>query len=225
MLKFYFNASPNPAKVALFLEESELPYEVVPIDTRKGEQFHKAFLALNPNGKVPAIVDGEVCVFDSSAILLYLAEKSGKFLAAGGLEGRGELLSWLMFVASGVGPYSGQAVHFRHFAPKGLDYAVDRYLFEARRHYGILDERLKTREFLLGKEYTIVDMAAWGWARAIPFVMGEDAWETLPNLKRWFDQINARPAAKRAEAIKENFTFKGGEMDAESRRIMFRHTA
>jgi GSH-dependent disulfide-bond oxidoreductase len=223
MLKFYYNASPNPAKVALFLEEAGLPYQVVPVDTRKGEQFSDDFIALNPNAKVPAIVDEDVCIFDSSAILLYLAEKTGKFLPSGGLKARGEMLSWMMFVASGVGPYSGQAVHFRHFAPKGLDYAVERYLFEARRHYGILDARLKTRKFVLGDEYTIVDMAAWGWARAIPFVLGEAAWETLPNLKRWFDAINARPAAKRAESIKDKFAFKA-EMDADARRFMFQHT-
>jgi GST-like protein len=225
MLKFYFNASPNPAKVALFLEESGLPYEVIPVDTRKGEQFGKDFVALNPNGKVPTIVDGDVTVFDSSAILLYLAEKTGQFLPAGGLKGRGELLSWMMFVASGVGPYSGQAVHFRHFAPKGLGYAVDRYLFEARRHYGILDARLSSRPYVLGDDYTIVDMAAWGWARAIPFVLGDDAWNALPNLKRWLDTISARPAAKRAEAIKDQFTFEGGDMNTEARRILFPHAA
>ena len=112
MLKFYFNGSPNPTKVALFLEESGLPYEPMPIDTRKGEQFAPDYLKINPNGKVPAIVDGETIVFDSNAILLYLAEKTGKFLPANPAATRGELLSWLMFVATGVGPYSGQAVHF-----------------------------------------------------------------------------------------------------------------
>jgi GSH-dependent disulfide-bond oxidoreductase len=225
MLKFYFNGSPNPIKVALFLEESGLEYEAIPVDTRKGEQFHQDFVALNPNGKVPAIVDGDVSVFDSSAILLYLSEKTGQFLPSGGLKSRGDLLSWMMFVASGVGPYSGQAVHFRHFAPKGLDYAVERYLFEARRHYGILSSRLTSRPFILGDEYTIVDMAAWGWARAIPFVLGDSAWEQFPHLQRWFDSVSARPAAKRAEALKDKFEFKGGEMDEPTRRIMFPHTA
>jgi GSH-dependent disulfide-bond oxidoreductase len=225
MLKLYFNASPNPTKIALFLEEAGLEYEAIPVDTRKGEQFHPEFVALNPNAKVPAIVDGDVTVFDSNAILMYLSEKTGQFLPSGGLKSRGELLSWMMFVASGVGPYSGQAVHFRHFAPKGLDYAVERYLFEARRHYGILDSRLASRTFVLGDEYTIVDMAAWGWARAIPFVLGDGAWEQLPHLKRWFDSVSARPAAKRAEALKNRFEFKGGEMDQETRHIMFPHTA
>ncbi len=130
MIKFYYSPAPNPAKVALFLEESGLPYELVPVDTRKGEQFKPEFLALNPNAKVPVIVDGDVRVFDSNAILLYLAEKTGQFLPDAGAKSRGELLSWLMFIASGIGPYSGQAVHFRHHAPKGVDYAVERYLLE-----------------------------------------------------------------------------------------------
>jgi len=114
MLKFYFNGSPNPTKVALFLEEAGLAYEPIPVDTRKGEQFEPDYLKINPNGKVPAIVDGATTVFDSNAILLYLAEKTGKFLPAP--DARGELLSWLMFAATGVGPYCGQAVHFRHLA-------------------------------------------------------------------------------------------------------------
>jgi len=152
MIKFYYHPSPNPGKVALFLEESGLPYEVVPVDTRKGEQFSPAFLAINPNSKTPAITDGEIRVFDSNAILLYLAEKTGKFLPENA-NARGELLSWLMFVATGVGPYLGQAVHFTHFAPKGLDYAVDRYLFEARRHFGILNDQLAKQPYMLGEAY------------------------------------------------------------------------
>ena len=223
MLKFYFNASPNPAKVALFLEESGLPYEAIPVDTRKGEQFSAEIVALNPNGKVPIIVDGDVRVFDSTAILLYLSEKTGLFLPGHSGHARGELFSWLMFVASGIGPYSGQAVHFRHFAPTGQDYAFDRYQYEARRHYSILDAQLASRPFLLGEVYTIVDMAAWGWARAVPFILGDTAWSTMPHLQRWFDAISARPAAVRANALKDRFTFKA-EMDEEARRIMFPHT-
>jgi len=222
MIKFFYHPSPNPAKVALFLEESGLPYEVVPVDTRKGEQFKPEFLAVNPNAKTPAILDDGVRVFDSNAILLYLAEKTGRFLPAGGLKSRGELLSWLMFTASGIGPYSGQAVHFSHFAPKGLEYAVNRYQFEAKRHWAVLEAQLKKGPFLLGDEYTIADMAAWGWTRAVPFVLGEAAWESMPNLKRWFDLINARPAALRANALKDKYTFKA-EMDDEARKHMFRH--
>jgi GSH-dependent disulfide-bond oxidoreductase len=224
MIKFYYHPAPNPAKVALFLEESGLPYEIVPVDTRKGEQFAPDFVAINPNSKTPVITDGDVRVFDSTAILLYLAEKTGKFLPENTPKARGEMLSWLMFISSGIGPYSGQAVHFKHHAPKGLDYAADRYAFEARRHYGILDAQLAIGPFLLGAAYTIVDMSAWGWVRAVPFILGDDAWSTLPHLKRWLDLVNARPAAVRAGALKDRYTFKT-EMDTEARRHLFRHVA
>ena len=224
MLKFYFNASPNPAKVALFLEESGLPYEAIPVDTRKGEQFSAELVALNPNAKVPVVVDGDVRVFDSTAILLYLSEKTGQFLAGNSAHARGELLSWLMFVASGIGPYSGQAVHFRHYAPPGQQYASDRYQYEARRHYSILNTQLASRPFLLGETYTIVDMAAWGWARAVPFVLGDTAWSTMPHLKRWFEEIKARPATVRAyDRAKEINT--QPTMSEEARKVLFGQTA
>src|SRR5215471_14473856 len=142
MLKFYYSGAPNPTKVALFLEETGTPYEPIPIDTRKGEQHKAEFLAINPNAKLPAIVDGDVTVFDSSAILLYLAEKTGKFLPAKTDKARAELLSWMFFVSSGVGPYFGQSVHFRNYAPEKIPYAVNRYAFEAQRHAGILNARL-----------------------------------------------------------------------------------
>jgi len=132
MLKFYYNGAPNPTKIALFLEEAGLPYEPIPVDTRKGEQHKPEFLAVNPNAKVPAIVDGDVTVFDSNAILLYLAEKTGKFLPPKGDKARGELLSWLMFVGTGVGPYSGQSVHFRHYAPDLKFYSRPSYFASAR---------------------------------------------------------------------------------------------
>ncbi|GJD49145.1 Disulfide-bond oxidoreductase YfcG [Methylobacterium crusticola] len=222
MITFFFNGSPNPTKVALFLEEAELPYEPVAVDTRRGEQFAPAFLAVNPNGKVPAIVDGDTTVFDSNAILLYLAEKTGRFLAPP--RERGALLSWLMFVATGVGPFSGQAVHFRHFAPERVPYAHDRYQFEARRHYGVLDRHLADRTWMVGDAYGIVDMATWGWARMLPFILGEEAWTGLPNLKRLHDAVAARPAAARAVALKDRFTFKP-EMDDEARGHMFKHLA
>ena len=224
MIKFYYHPSPNPAKVALFLEETGLPYEAIPVDTRKGEQFSKDFVSINPNSKTPAIVDDGVRVFDSTAILLYLAEKTGRFLPGNSPAARGELLSWMMFIASGIGPYSGQAVHFKHFAPKGLDYAVDRYLFEVHRHYGILNAQLSKGEYLLGTAYTIADMSAWGWVRVVPFILGDEAWTSLPHLKRWFDLINARPAAQRANALKDKFKFKA-DMDEEARGHMFRHLA
>ncbi len=220
MIKFYFNGSPNPTKVALFLEEAGLAYEPIAVDTRKGDQFKPEFLAVNPNGKVPAIVDGDVGVFDSNAILLYLAEKTGKFLPKP--TQRGELLSWLMFVATGVGPFSGQAVHFRHFAPEKVPYAHNRYQFEADRHYTILDGRLAKRRYMVGDAYSIVDMDVWGWARMVPFILGDEAWARYPNLKRLVDEIGARPAAARAVALKDKFKFKT-EMDDEARRNMFRH--
>jgi GST-like protein len=220
MLKFYFNLSPNPMKVALFLEEAELAYEAIPVDTRQGKQFDPAYVAINPNAKVPAIVDGDVTVFDSNAILFYLAEKTGRFLPAP--SARGELLSWLMFVATGIGPFSGQAVHFKHFAPEPVPYALNRYLYEAKRHYGILDQRLAQNRYLVGDTYTIVDMAAWGWSRMVPFILGDDAWAAFPNLKRWFDEISARPAAQRASALKDKHSFKA-EFDDEARRHMFKH--
>ncbi len=222
MLKFYYSGAPNPTKVALFLEEAGLPYEAIPVDTRKGEQHAPAYRAINPNAKVPAIVDGDATVFDSSAILLYLAEKTGKFLPENTPKARGELLSWLMFVASGVGPYSGQSVHFRVYAPEKLPYAINRYAFEAQRHFGILDERLANRKYMLGDAYTIVDMNVWGWARLMPNVLGEGAWEQFKNLKRLVDEISARPAAARAVALKDRHKFKT-EMDDEARNAMFPH--
>ena len=172
MLKFYYSGAPNPTKVALFLEEAGLKYEPIPVDTRKGDQHKPDFLAVNPNAKVPAIVDDGVTVFDSNAILLYLAEKTGKFLPANTPANRGELLSWLFFVASGVGPYSGQAVHFKQYAPEKNKYAINRYEFEAERHFGLIDKRLAKRKYMVGDTYTIVDMDVWGWARLVAFVHG-----------------------------------------------------
>src|SRR6201981_3531968 len=168
MLKFYFNGAPNPNKVALFLEESGLPYQLVPVDTRKGEQFKPEFLKVNPNGKVPAIDDDGVFMFDSNATLLYLAEEPGKFLPPNTPANRAQTLSWLMFIATGLGPYSGQAVHFKTAAPKDLDYAVNRYAYEAHRHYKILDDHLAESRYMGGNTYTLVDMALWGWARLRP---------------------------------------------------------
>lgn len=128
MIKFYYHPSPNPAKVALFLEEAGLEYELMPVDTRKGEQHSPSYRAINPNGKTPSIVDGEATIFDSSAILLYLAEKTGRFLPEKTPKARGELLSWLFFVSSGVGPFSGQAFHFNAAAPEKIEYAINRYV-------------------------------------------------------------------------------------------------
>lgn len=218
MIKFYYNMAPNPMKVALCLEEMGLPYELVPVDTRKGEQHAPEYLAINPNAKVPAIVDGGETVFDSNAILLYLGEKTGKFMPAR----KGEMLSWLMFVATGIGPYSGQAVHFRNFAPEPKEYAVNRYTFEAQRHWGILEARLAKQQFMCGDSFGIVDMAVWGWSRLIPFVLGPEAPQQFPNVQRHLAEINARPAAARALALKDKHAFKA-EMDEAAKLAMFPH--
>jgi len=222
MIKFYYSGAPNPMKVALMLEETGLPYEAVPVDTRKGEQHRPEYLAINPNAKVPAIVDGDVTVFDSNAILLFLAEQTGKFLPANTPKARGELLSWLLFVASGVGPYSGQSVHFRQYAPEKNEYAINRYMYETQRHYSIIEARLATRKYMLGDSYSIVDMALWGWARLIPNALGAEYWAKFPNVKRLIDEISARPAAARANALRDRHKFKT-EFDEEAKKAMFGH--
>lgn len=221
MLKFHYSPAPNPRKVALLLEELELPYEPVPVDTRKGEQHLPGFTAINPNAKVPAIVDADgTAVFDSSAILLYLAEQAGRFLPPPAQ--RGELLSWLMFTASGIGPYSGQAIHFRRYAPEQIAYALERYEFEAWRHWRLVEQRLEGRAWMMGDSYTIVDMAVWGWGKSSPTALGREPWAELPNLKRLLDAIDARAAAQRVQALNERHAFKTG-MDDQARRAMFPH--
>ena len=226
MIRFYFHPTPNPAKVALFLEETGLPYEVAPIDTSKGEQHTPAFRAINPNGKVPAIVDTEgpggvaARVFDSSAILLYLGDKTGRFI--GSPADRPELLSWLFFIATGIGPFSGQAVHFQHAAPEKIPYAVNRYRREVERHYRVLDEHLAGRDWIVGHDYSIVDISAWGWLDRAPRVLpgAADPLAAFPNLKRWFQTVDARPAVARARAVGKDHAFKK-EMDEETRRALF----
>ncbi|HWK72488.1 MAG TPA: glutathione binding-like protein [Burkholderiaceae bacterium] len=226
MIHFYFHPTPNPVKIALFLEESSLPYKVIPVDTSKGEQHAPAFRTVNPNGKVPAIVDTEgpggreARVFDSTAILLYLAEKTGGFQGAS--ADRPELLSWLLFIASGLGPFSGQAVHFQFAAPEGLDYAVNRYRREAERHYQVLNDHLEGRDYIVGDSYTIADMSAWGWLdRASRVRKGEDEpLQAFPNLKRLFKNVDARPAAARAREVGKDHAFKRVN-DEETRRALF----
>ena len=226
MIRFYFHRTPNPLKVALMLEELGIDYELVPVDTYRGEQRTSSFLAINPNGKVPAIVDTEgpggvpTAVFDSTAILLYLAEKHGKFL--GSHEDRGQLLSWLFFVASGLGPFSGQAVHFQRVAPPGLDYALNRYRREAERHYQVLDDHLRERTYFVGEAYTIADMAAWGWIERAGFVFPEfdEPLDRYPNVARWHRLINARPAVWRARDVGSDHEFKR-EFDEQTLRALF----
>ena len=222
MLKFYYNTGPNPMKIALCLEEMGLEYEAIPVDTRKGEQHASSYIAINPNAKAPSIVDEGNVIFDSNAILLYLAEKNGKFITDNTPKSRADLLSWLMFVATGIGPYSGQSVHFQHMAPEKIKYAINRYVFEAERHYDILNDRLANNKYMLGDTYTIVDMCVWGWTRMLPKVIGEGELEKRVNLNRLMTEINERPASQRATNINvsNNHNFKV-EIDEEASRYMF----
>jgi GST-like protein len=226
MIRFYFHPTPNPAKIALVLEEAGLPYEVIPVDTSKGEQHKADFRAINPNGKVPAIVDTEgpggkeIRVFDSGAILLYLGEKTGRLIGAA--ADRGELLSWLFFIATGIGPFSGQAVHFQHAAPEKLAYAINRYRREVERHYEVLDSHLKGRDFIVGNEFSIADISAWGWLDRAPRVLPGEAspLAAFPDLERFFKEIDARPAVAKARAVGKGHAFKK-EVDEETRRSLF----
>ena len=222
MLKFYYNTGPNPMKVALCLEELGLEYEAIPLDTRKGDQHTQSYVDINPNAKAPSIIDNGNVVFDSNAILLYLGEKTGNFMPDNSLKSRADLLSWLMFVATGVGPYSGQSVHFQHMAPEKIKYAINRYVYEAERHYDILDKRLDQNKYMLGDTYTIVDMCVWGWARMLPKVIAEGELEKRKNLNRLMTEINNRPASKKALNISatNNHSFKV-EIDEEASKFMF----
>ncbi|MDB9771789.1 glutathione S-transferase N-terminal domain-containing protein [Alphaproteobacteria bacterium] len=222
MLKFYYNTGPNPMKVALCLEELGIEYEAIPLDTRKGDQHTQSYVDINPNAKAPSIIDNGNVVFDSNAILLYLGEKTGNFMPDNSLKSRADLLSWLMFVATGVGPYSGQSVHFQHMAPEKIKYAINRYVYEAERHYDILDKRLDQNKYMLGDTYTIVDMCVWGWARMLPKVIAEGELEKRKNLNRLMTEINNRPASKKALNISatNNHSFKV-EIDEEASKFMF----
>ena len=204
MIEVYSWATPNGHKVHIMLEECGLPYNVHPVDIGAGDQFKPEFLAISPNNKMPAIVDPEgpdgkpMPVFESGAILLYLAGKTGKFLPAD-VRGKYVTLQWLMFQMAGVGPMLGQAHHFRIYAPEKVEYAINRYTNEAKRLYGVMDRRLAEVPYFAGDEYTIADMAIFPWTR--PHAnQGIDLAE-YPNVKRWFDRIDARPAVKRAVQV------------------------
>lgn len=226
MIRFYFHPTPNPLKVALFLEETRINYELLPVDTRKGQQHLPEFRRISPNGKVPVIIDtegpqgSEVRIFDSSAILLYLGEKTGRLM--GSPEDKPELLSWLFFIASGLGPFSGQAIYFQHIAPEGNEHAMNRYRREAERHYEVLDKHLENRDFIVGEQYTVADISTWGWLMFASRVMkgSEDCLANYPNLKLWFQKVSLRPAAARAVDIGKDLPFKT-EMDENSRKAMF----
>lgn len=219
MIDFYFHATPNSMKVALLLHELAVPFTVKPVDIFKGEQHLAAFRAINPNGKVPAIVDGSATVFDSHAILLYLADKHGAFAPEDRTE-HATMLSWLQLVATGLSPFSGQAIHFMHYAPEQLHYAVNRYTREVARHYEVLNARLGQSRYLAGETYTIPDMALWGWAASAGYIFGAKGLAAYPNVERFMADMASRPAVQRALELKAAHTFKG-ELDAESRKAMF----
>lgn len=200
MIDFYTAATPNGRKVAIALEEFGLPYRVINVSLSSGEQKAPDYLRLNPNGKIPTIVDHEnhdFAVFESGAILVYLAELTGRFLPEGRRD-RSVAMQWLMFQMAGVGPMLGQAGHFLHSAPEKIPYAVDRYIDESRRLLAVLDRRLGETRFLAGDDYTIADMATYPWAR---YERAPIPLEEMPNLKRWYDEVGSRPAVQRGMKV------------------------
>ena len=204
MIDFYYWTTPNGHKITIFLEEAGLPYSIKPVNISKGEQFAPEFLAISPNNRIPAIVDldpadgkGPLSVFESGAILQYLAEKTGKFLPAD-LRGRTETMQWLFWQMAGLGPMAGQNGHFNNYAPEKIPYAIDRYVKETERLYGVLDERLADREFIAGA-YSIGDMAAYPWI--VPYERQAQNLNDFPSLKRWFETIQRRNTVQRAYAV------------------------
>ncbi len=223
MFDLYFWTTPNGYKVSMFLEEANEPYHLVPVNIGRGDQFRPEFLRISPNNKIPAIVDHKpadggapLALFESGAILLYLAEKTGRFLPDEP-RARQEVIVWLMWQVAGFGPMLGQNHHFSHYAPEKIGYAIDRYLKETERLYGVLEERLEGRAFIAG-EYSIADMATYPWVVAHD-KQGQDL-DDFPNVGRWFEAIRHRPAVIRAYA-------RGREVNAvptvddKSRSILF----
>ncbi|MDH4560693.1 glutathione binding-like protein [Pseudomonas sp. BN411] len=207
MIDLYYWTTPNGHKITLFLEEAGLPYRIHPINIGKDEQFQPHFLNISPNNRIPAIVDhapsdgGEpLSLFESGAILLYLAEKTGRFIPQD-LRGRQDCLQWLFWQMGGLGPMAGQNHHFNRFAPEKLPYAIQRYVKETARLYGVLDKRLADRTYVAGSEYSIADMAIYPWIDRHPWQ--EQNLDDFPNLKRWYQVIQARPATVRAYALVE----------------------
>ncbi|MEO0827610.1 MAG: glutathione S-transferase N-terminal domain-containing protein [Cyanobacteria bacterium J06635_15] len=221
-IDLYYWPTPNGWKISIFLEEAALPYTVKPINIGAGDQFEPDFLKLNPNNKMPVIVDPEgpegnpITLFESGAILLYLAEKTGQFLPET-IRDRYRVIQWLMFQMGGIGPMLGQAHHFRQYAPDQIPYAVDRYTNEATRLYRVLDKQLGETEFVAG-DYSIADMAIFPWI--VPYErQGQDMANT-PNLKRWFDTINSRSAVQRGLAVLKTER-SSQKMDDKAREALF----
>jgi GSH-dependent disulfide-bond oxidoreductase len=225
MIDLYYWTTPNGHKITLFLEEAGLPYTIKPVNIGKGEQFEPEFLKVSPNNRIPAIVDHApadggkaISVFESGAILLYLAGKTGQFIPKD-LRGQVETLEWLMWQMGGLGPMAGQNHHFAIYAPEKIPYAIERYVKETSRLYGVLNKRLAGRDFIVGKQYTIADMAAYPWV--IPDRQGQDE-DDFPNLKRWRAAIRARPATARAYAkVKEVNPGAGGIRTEAERKVLF----
>lgn len=224
MIELYSWATPNGVKVHIMLEETGLPYEVHGVNIGRGAQFEPVYLRLNPNAKIPTIVDREgpdgqpFAVFESGAILLYLAEKTGCFLPSD-TAGRSTVTQWLMFQMASIGPMLGQAHHFRKYAPEKIPYAIDRYTNEAARLYSVLDQRLGEAAFLAG-EYSIADIAAWPWIR-LHEGQGIDL-DRYPNVRRWLDAIGERPAAKSGVQLLADKRVDFAK-DPQAREILFGH--
>lgn len=223
MLDLYYWTTPNGHKITVFLEESGLPYRLLPINIGKGEQFAADFLRIAPNNRIPAIVDhapadggGPLSLFESGAILLYLAEKSGQFLP-GDLRGRQEVSQWLFWQMAGLGPMAGQNHHFSGYAPEKIPYAIDRYVKETARLYAVLDRRLADREFIAG-DYSIADMACYPWI--VPHEKQSQNLADFPHLQRWFATIQARPAVQRAYRLAEQIN-PAPALSDEAKKILF----
>ncbi|NJR51955.1 MAG: thiol:disulfide oxidoreductase [Leptolyngbyaceae cyanobacterium CSU_1_3] len=227
MIDLYYWTTPNGHKITIFLEEVELPYTIVPINIGKGDQFQPEFLKIAPNNRIPAIVDREpaqgsepISVFESGAILLYLADKIGKLIPTD-LRDRVEVLQWLFWQVGGLGPMAGQNHHFNQYAPEKIPYAIDRYVKETGRLYGVLNQRLSDREFVAG-EYSIADISIYPWV--VPYDRQGQNLDDFPHLKRWFAAIKERPATIRAYDKAE--TFKNQTVSVEdARSILFNQSA
>lgn len=227
MIELYYWPTPNGHKIALFLEESATPYEIKPVNINKGDQFQPEFLAISPNNRMPAIIDrapvdggAPVSVFESGAILLYLADKTRQFIPQD-LRGRVSATEWLFWQVGGLGPMAGQNHHFNGYAPEKIPYAIDRYMRETARLYGVLDKRLDGREFICGDEYTIADMASYPWIAS--HGLQKQNLDDFPNVKRWFTAIKARPATQRVYAKGEQINPPGQPMTDEAKHILFGH--
>jgi len=226
MIDLYYWPTPNGHKITLFLEEAGLPYKIVPVNIGAGDQFKPDFLKLSPNNRMPAIVDNEpadkgapIAIFESGAILTYLADKTGKFTLKD-LRGKKTVNEWLFWQVGGLGPMSGQNTHFSRYAPEQLPYAIARYNKEVNRLYGVMDGRLKGRAFLAGEDYTIADMACYPWV--VPWEMQGQKMSDFPELKRWLDAIAARPATVRAyEKGKQVSSGPSAATTDEGRKILF----